>query len=160
MDCLEKDPKRRLSAEQLLNHSWLAEQMEDKDVDVEIIQQIFSDMNSFREQNVFQTHVLSYLRTMKLKSEQTKQIKDVFIQMDSSKDGVLTLDEIKKGMQEVAVNFGHEFDWKELFKEIDTDGSGTIDYAEFVTATVNKQCLLDQQNIDMMFKLYDTDGDG
>ena len=38
MDCLDKDPKRRLSAEQLLDHSWLAEHMEDKEIDVEIIQ--------------------------------------------------------------------------------------------------------------------------
>ena len=47
-----------------------------------------------------------------------------------------------------------------MFKEIDTDGSGTIDYGEFVTAAVNKQMMLNKQNIDMMFKLYDKDGDG
>ena len=117
-------------------------------------------MNTFREQNVFQTHVLTYLRTMTLRTEQTKQLKDVFIKIDSSKDGVLTLDEIKKGMQEVVVNFAHDFDWQELFREIDTDGSGTIDYGEFVTAAVNKQTMLNQQNIDMMFRLYDKDGNG
>ena len=65
-------------------------------------------MKSFRQQNVFQTHVLSYLRNMTLQLEQTRQIKDVFIKIDSSKDGVLTLEEFKKGMQEVSVNFGHD----------------------------------------------------
>lgn len=75
---------------------------------------------------------------MKLQSEQTKKIKDVFIKIDSSKDGLLTLEEIKSGMREVLDNMGNGFDWQELFKEIDTDGSGTIDYGEFVTAAVNK----------------------
>ena len=75
---------------------------------------------------------------MKLQSEQTKKIKEVFIKIDSSKDGLLTLEEIKTGMREVLDNMGSNFDWQELFKEIDTDGSGTIDYGEFVTAAVNK----------------------
>ena len=47
-----------------------------------------------------------------------------------------------------------------MFKEIDTDGSGSIDYGEFVTAAINKQTMLTQSNIDMMFKLYDKDGNG
>ena len=50
--------------------------------------------------------------------------------------------------------------WQEMFKEIDTDGSGAIDYGEFVTAAVNKEKLLSDTNIDMVFKLYDKDGDG
>ena len=41
-------------------------------------------------------------------------------------------------MREVLDNMSTGFDWQELFKEIDTDGSGTIDYGEFVTAAVNK----------------------
>ena len=75
---------------------------------------------------------------MTLQSEETKKIKEVFIKIDSSKDGQLTLDEFKAGMREVLDNIGTSFDWQELFKEIDTDGSGTIDYGEFVTAAVNK----------------------
>ena len=75
---------------------------------------------------------------MKLQSEQTKKIKEVFIKIDSSKDGLLTLEEIKTGMREAFDNMNSNFDWQELFKEIDTDGSGTIDYGEFVTAAVNK----------------------
>ena len=41
-------------------------------------------------------------------------------------------------MREAFDNMNSNFDWQELFKEIDTDGSGTIDYGEFVTAAVNK----------------------
>ena len=64
-------------------------------------------------------------------------------------------------MKETFNNFDTKgFNWKELFDEIDTDGSGAIDYGEFVTAAVNKQAMLTNENINMMFKLYDKDGDG
>ena len=98
---------------------------------------------------------------MKLQSSETLQLKDAFIKIDTSKDGVLTLDEVRKGMKETFKNFNAKsFDIQELFNEVDTDGSGAIDYGEFVTAAVNKQAILDNENINMMFKLHDKDGDG
>ena len=126
-----------------------------------MIEEIFSDMHAFKQQNIFQTHVVSYLRTMKLQSQETQKLKDAFIKIDSSQDGVLSLDEIRKGMRDTFKNFDMKsFDINELFDDIDTDGSGAIDYGEFVTAAVNKQSMLDNENIDMMFKLHDKDGNG
>ena len=90
-----------------------------------------------------------------------QNIKDVFIKCDTSKDGVLSYEEMKKGLQEVlgGLDTG-SVNWKEMFDEIDTDKSGAIDYGEFVTAAVNKEKLVNEKNIDMVFKLYDKDGDG
>ena len=66
-------------------------------------------------------------------------MKEVFIKCDTSKDGMLSLDEMRKGMKDVLGNIDTDgFDWKNLFEQIDTDNSGAIDYGEFVTAAVNK----------------------
>jgi calcium-dependent protein kinase len=43
---------------------------------------------------------------------------------------------------------------------IDTDGNGTIDYSEFVIATINKQILLSKNNIEAAFEAFDKDGNG
>lgn len=42
----------------------------------------------------------------------------------------------------------------------DTDGSGEIDYSEFVVATINKRKLLSNEKLEAAFNLFDKDGSG
>ena len=51
-------------------------------------------------------------------------------------------------------------DWSELIDQLDTNGDGKIDYGEFITAAVNRQKLLNEQNIQTAFKIMDLDGSG
>ena len=44
--------------------------------------------------------------------------------------------------------------------KIDTNGSGEIDFTEFVVATMNQTSLLHVNKIKKAFELFDTDGDG
>ena len=39
---------------------------------------------------------------------------------------------------------------------MDLDGNGSVDYNEFVTATVNKTKLLSKNNLEATFKAFDT----
>ena len=43
---------------------------------------------------------------------------------------------------------------------MDTDNSGEIDFAEFVTATVNRNDMLTDQKLKIAFDYYDADGSG
>ena len=45
-------------------------------------------------------------------------------------------------------------------KIADTDGSGEIDYSEFVVATINKKKLLSNEKLETAFNLFDKDGSG
>lgn len=38
---------------------------------------------------------------------------------------------------------------------MDLDGNGTIDYNEFITATINKTKVLSKQNLETTFKAFD-----
>ena len=42
----------------------------------------------------------------------------------------------------------------------DADGSGEIDYSEWVVATINKQKLLSNEKLEAAFNLFDKDGGG
>lgn len=47
-----------------------------------------------------------------------------------------------------------------MFKEIDIDGNGTIDYTEFVMATMNEKNILSNEKLEQAFKMFDKDGGG
>jgi calcium-dependent protein kinase len=47
-----------------------------------------------------------------------------------------------------------------MFKEIDIDGNGTIDYTEFVMATMNQHNMMSNEKLMQAFKMFDKDGSG
>ena len=47
-----------------------------------------------------------------------------------------------------------------MFDRVDADGSGQIDYSEFVVAAMSQQKLLSQKKLQMAFKMFDKDGGG
>ena len=47
-----------------------------------------------------------------------------------------------------------------MFKAVDIDGNGSIDYTEFVMATMNERDLVSQQKLRAAFRLFDKDGNG
>ena len=54
----------------------------------------------------------------------------------------------------------NEKEVEELFREADTDGSGSIDYNEWISATINKKNILTEQNLQNAFDAFDENGDG
>lgn len=47
-----------------------------------------------------------------------------------------------------------------MFKEIDIDNNGTIDYTEFVMASMNSKQMMTTEKLEQAFKLFDKDGNG
>mmetsp|Transcript_41362 Transcript_41362/g.36714 ORF Transcript_41362/g.36714 Transcript_41362/m.36714 type:complete len:86 (-) Transcript_41362:62-319(-) len=47
-----------------------------------------------------------------------------------------------------------------IMKSIDTNNSGSIDYSEFVNATIDRSALLTTSRLEAAFKLFDKDGNG
>jgi calcium-dependent protein kinase len=67
--------------------------------------------------------------------------------LDENGDGKLSKDEVLNGYEEV---FGvpiNEEEVDKMFKEIDIDGNGTIDYTEFVMATMNEKTILSNEKL-------------
>ena len=48
----------------------------------------------------------------------------------------------------------------EIFNNVDGDASGSIDFDEWCTATINQQELMSEPNMKAAFNLFDKNGDG
>lgn len=48
----------------------------------------------------------------------------------------------------------------EIIKQADTDGSGEINYTEFITATMNANTFLRDDYLRTAFNMFDADGSG
>lgn len=85
----------------------------------------------------------------------------MFLKIDTSNDGFLSLEEVKAGISEtLGEPKAQVTDWNELVDQLDLNDDGKIDYSEFITAAVNRAKLLSKRNLDMAFEMFDKNKDG
>jgi calcium-dependent protein kinase len=46
-----------------------------------------------------------------------------------------------------------------LIKKVDADGSGDINYSEFISIAIPSEKLLSAEKLEKLFKVFDKDGD-
>ena len=72
---------------------------------------------------------------------------------------MLSKEELTVGYQQIyGENAAEEVE--KLFYKVDMDGSGYIDYSEWVVATIDKQKLLTKEKLQSAFNLFDKNGGG
>ena len=80
--------------------------------------------------------------------------------MDLNGDGKLDKNEIQLGYKEYYDKDLSDEEINEIFSKVDADGSGEIEYSEFVIATMNEKNLLSKNKLQTAFKMFDKDGGG
>ena len=84
------------------------------------------------------------------------ELKNTFQALDKNGDGRITFAELQSGL-------GHRENAEtlmNLLKAADTDNSGSIDYTEFLAATMDAQVYLRDDYIRTAFTMFDRDGNG
>ena len=94
--------------------------------------------------------------------EKIAEYKEAFDMIDKDKKGTISVNDITKIMK----NFGYPISRKEVEKmvaEMDTSGSGELDFEEFVTLMQKQTQYIDESDEDQVlkaFKSFDKDHDG
>ena len=156
---LEFHPSKRLSANEALTHKWLVSN-NTKTVDKNLSIKCLKNMKKFHAERKLQQSSLTYIVNNLLSKEEKNDLLELFQQFDTNGDGVLTKEEILHGYQTIMPFDYAEREVQRIMTEVDIDKSGTIDYNEFVLATINKQKLLNKEKLEATFRMFDKDGNG
>ncbi|CAL9096890.1 unnamed protein product [Musa acuminata var. zebrina] len=156
MKMLKQDPKKRITAAQVLQHPWMVEGGEASDNPIDSA--VLSRMKQFRAMNKMKKMALKVIAE-NLSEEEIKGLKQMFTNMDTDKSGTITYDELKTGLARLGSKLS-EAEIKQLMDAADVDGNGSIDYIEFITATMHRHKLEREEHLYRAFQYFDKDRSG
>ncbi|MCQ2821129.1 MAG: protein kinase [archaeon] len=156
---LTKDPSKRPSAAEALNDAWITTNKNTK-VSSKLSSKCMENMRNFHTERKLQQASLTYIANNLLTKDEKNELLELFHSFDTNGDGVLSKEEIINGYKQYMPFDNVEEMVEEIFNNIDTDKNGTIDYNEFVVASIGKQKLLNNARLEETFKMFDKDGNG
>lgn len=153
---LTQDPRKRITAAQVLEHPWMRENGEasDKPIDSAVL----TRMRQFRAMNKLKKLALKVIAES-LSEEEIKGLKQMFKNIDTDNSGAITLEELKAGLSRLGSRMS-ESEVMQLMEAADVDKNGTIDYIEFITATMHRHRLEREENLYKAFEFFDKDRSG
>jgi len=149
------DEKERITPKEILQHEWMAKAHSFKRLKTNKL--LMKRLEKFQSSNRLQKTILSYLAS-KASDEDLKDEIHFFNQIDSNKDGYITMKELKQGLTKYTD--GNKDILKNIMKQMDTENNGAISFNEFVAAVLNDSVAKDYKNIAKAFKFFDKDNDG
>ncbi|KAH7301442.1 hypothetical protein KP509_23G026700 [Ceratopteris richardii] len=153
---LEPDPKKRLTAQQVLDHPWL--QNTKKAPDIPLGDVVRSRLKQFSAMNKLKKKALRVIAEQVLCGEEVDGIKEMFNAMDTNKTGFLTFEQLKVGLQKLDPQLA-EGEIQQLMEAADADGNGKLDYGEFMAVTIHLQRMDNDEHLRKAFSYFDLDGD-
>ncbi|CAK9139936.1 unnamed protein product [Ilex paraguariensis] len=153
---LEPDPKLRLTAKQVIEHPWL--QNAKKAPNVPLGDIVKSRLKQFSLMNRFKRKALRVIAEF-LSTDEVEGIKDTFKKIDTDSDGIVSIEELKAGLQKFCSQLA-ESEVQMLIEAVDTIGKGTLDYEEFVAISLHLQRMANDEHLHKAFSYFDKDGNG
>ncbi|KAG5078006.1 hypothetical protein JHK82_056701 [Glycine max] len=167
---LDKDPEKRISAHEVLCHPWIVDDSvaPDKPLDPAVLTRLkhFSTMNKLQKMAL-------RIIAERLSEEEIGGLKELFKMIDEDNSGTITFEELKDSLKSVGCDL-IESEIKFLMEAVgtfplsldviqtkaDIDNNGTIDYGEFLAATLHLNKMEREENLVAAFAYFDKDGSG
>ena len=156
---LQYDPKKRLSAAQVLAHPWFETFKGKKKSDKKIAQSALNNMKRFKRNKQFEQATISFIINQLITKEEQKELMKTFTEWDKNGDGVLSKEEILEGYRNTYGSADPD-EVDNMIKSVDLDGNGVIDYNEFLNCTMNRDKIISKKNLEYAFKAFDKDNSG
>jgi len=152
---LEVDPSKRLSAQQALEHPWVARSCKDEQDGMEgVVEALreFSHATKFRK-------CCMEIMVWSLSNEDRAKVHDHFICLDLDKQGTISLSELRHVMVD-KLQLVEEREVLQVFQALDYNNDQQIHYSDFLAAMLDTQIELSDDLLTSAFRRFDTDGSG
>lgn len=153
---LVRDPIRRLTAHEVLCHPWV--QVDGIAPDRPLDSAVLSRLKQFAAMNKLKKIALRVIAE-RLSEEEIAGLKEMFKMIDTDNSGQITSKELKEGLKRFGANLS-ESEISDLMQAADVDSSGTIDYGEFIAATLHLNKVEREDHLFAAFSYFDKDGSG
>ena len=154
---LMKDPNKRPSAKEALNHIWFKKfngRILFTDFKKEEMTIFIDNLYNFSYSKILQL-VIAFLVHNLPETESSQKILKLFRYFNESGNCELTKEELKKGLKEFKTEDDFDLKIDKVFEELDGDKNGTIEFEEFLRACINKNEILNDKYINYAFKFLD-----
>ncbi|WOL08930.1 calcium-dependent protein kinase 10-like [Canna indica] len=153
---LVRDPKKRLTAHEVLCHPWV--QIDGVAPDKPLDSAVLTRLKQFSAMNKLKKMALRVIAS-NLSEDEIAGLKAMFKMIDTDNSGQITFDELKAGLERVGAKL-KESEIHALMQAADVDNSGTIDYDEFIAATLHLNKIEKEDHLFAAFQYFDKDGSG
>jgi len=182
---LTKDPATRPSAKDALDHPWVLRNAHQEAIPC-FSPDVLSSLKAYRASSSVRRAVLQLL-AQELTSDETRELRELFLQMDSDNKGTVSLKELKetiRGQREIKTTAASKNAGlgslvgatkrgsskkapqlastviNDLFSVLDTNGENEIFFSDFLAATMEVQKNLRDESLQKIFHRLDNDGSG
>ena len=156
--CLIKDPHKRITGEQALNHKWFANEYKEVHNKNKIDPLVMNNLKSFCYPDKFQKMVLKFL-VNQMEPKELEHIREVFQAMDTDHTGALNKDELIAGFKKIGMDVAKE-EVEELISKIEDHDHGKVNYSEFLLAAMDFKKNVDKEKLISAFMYFDLDKTG
>ena len=150
-----------MKAEDAINHPWFrkAQRGELSQADSILVDESVKALRQFHAGSRLKQAIHSFFTANLLSANELQTLSEQFRAFDKNGNGRLSKDELLEGFRTVrGIDFS-EADIDELIARVDVDGSGDIDYNEFIEGAVMGERLITDERLENAFRLFDANGD-
>ena len=150
--------EKRPSVSEILENKWIKENAphaSNNKIGVDWLH-----VQKYSKLNLMQKSIINFT-AFHLNEEETRKFVEMFKSLDENNDGVLSMEEIRKGVENQKFKGKiNADDVVNMFNEMDVDKNGLVNYTEFVSALMDYEKSIKKEQLLECFKSYDTDGSG
>ncbi|KAG2489663.1 hypothetical protein HYH03_011775 [Edaphochlamys debaryana] len=153
---LDRNVATRISAADVLQHEWV--RVDGSAAEAPLQHEVLVRLQNFAALNKLQQEALKVIATH-LPENEISGLKALFQEMDADGSGSITVEELREALRKKGTKIPQE-ELERIMAQADISGDGTLDYEEFLAATMNLAKLEHEEHLYMAFRFFDADDSG